>query len=150
MTSHRCSFCDESFTPCRYHPEQRICSRPDCQRRRRAEYHAEKLKSDPAYREQCQLSQRKWREQHPEYLKKYRERRRAGNSTIPSGSRIDELLDALRQNSALDMNTCAAKLLFVCPEATSSEKNIFAKKIFAAAEVVVIRLLPNSLRPLRA
>ena len=39
LMSRRCRYCQRVFQPCRYHPQQLVCSRPDCQRQRRREYH---------------------------------------------------------------------------------------------------------------
>jgi len=55
------------FRPSRYHPDQAVGSSADCQRRRRTDYHRKKLIKDPAYREQCLDSQKKWREKNPHY-----------------------------------------------------------------------------------
>jgi hypothetical protein len=67
-----CPFCKESFTRSRFHPDQIVCSGPDCQRQRRAAYHRQKLQADPSYRDQCRDSQQQWREQQPEYMRTYR------------------------------------------------------------------------------
>jgi len=55
-----------------YRPQQAVCSRPECQRRRRADYHRRKLEADPEYRQIAHDSQKKWREAHPDYLPHYR------------------------------------------------------------------------------
>jgi hypothetical protein len=54
MKKRVCPHCRQEFTPGRFHPEQVVCSFPQCQRRRRNEYHRRKIAADPAYRELCE------------------------------------------------------------------------------------------------
>ena len=61
-----CRYCQQSFTPSRFRPDQAICGQPDCQRRRRSDYHRAKIKPNPEYAEVVRDSQRKWREAHPD------------------------------------------------------------------------------------
>ena len=73
MKDRRCRYCRQAFTPNRYHPEQRVCNKPACQCQRRADYHRQKIASDPVYQQVCLDSPRKWRETHPAYWKTYRQ-----------------------------------------------------------------------------
>ena len=65
MEKKPCTYCKQEFYPSRYRPDQRVCSSTDCQRRRRTDYHRQKLATDPVYQEQCRDSQKKWREKNP-------------------------------------------------------------------------------------
>lgn len=47
----RCKICQTEFTPNKYHPNQQICSSPECQRRRQI------------------LNVKTWRDKNPEYFK---------------------------------------------------------------------------------
>jgi hypothetical protein len=67
-----CLYCKCTFLRSPYRPQQTVCSRPECQRRRRADYHRRKLEADPEYRQIAHDSQKKWREAHPDYLPHYR------------------------------------------------------------------------------
>jgi hypothetical protein len=73
MGEPRCRYCQKSFRPSKFQPRQTVCSEADCQRRRSADYHKDKIASDPEYRQVCQDSSRKWRAAHPGYWKQYRE-----------------------------------------------------------------------------
>jgi hypothetical protein len=73
MNERRCPYCQQVFQPVPYHPQQRICSRPACQRQRRRDYHRQKIASDPVYRQVCRDSPRNWRQAHPGYWKQYRQ-----------------------------------------------------------------------------
>ena len=42
-----------------------------CQRRRRREYHHNKIRSDPLYADTVSRSRKKWRDAHPGYQKQY-------------------------------------------------------------------------------
>ena len=48
-----------------------MCSRPECQARRRRDYRRRKRRTDPEYVEVVRDSRRKWREAHPDYQKNY-------------------------------------------------------------------------------
>jgi hypothetical protein len=73
MNDRRCRYCQQVFRPDPYHPQQRVCSQPACQRQRRSDYHRQKIASDPVYQQVCLDSPRKWRKAHPEYWKQYRQ-----------------------------------------------------------------------------
>ncbi len=72
MNVRQCPYCGRSFSPSRFQPSQRVCSDPDCQKRRRAEARNRQLERDPEYRGVCVDSRRKWREAHPEYPRQWR------------------------------------------------------------------------------
>jgi hypothetical protein len=61
MVERRCRYCERSFLPSKYQPCQAVCSAPDCQQRRRADYHRNKIAADPEYRQVCRDSTEKWR-----------------------------------------------------------------------------------------
>ena len=69
--SDRCRQCQQLFNPSRFHPEQIVCGRSECQRRRRRDYHRRKIECDPEYAQVVRDSRRKWREAHPDYQKNY-------------------------------------------------------------------------------
>lgn len=73
MRGRHCRYCKQIFQPNPYHPQQQVCSQAACQRRRRADYHRQKIASDPVYQQVCLESPRKWREAHPDYWKRYRQ-----------------------------------------------------------------------------
>ena len=68
-----CRFCQQSFEPSKFRPDQSVCAEPDCQRRRRAEYHHRKIATDPLYAQVVSDSRKKWRDAHPDYQKSYRQ-----------------------------------------------------------------------------
>ena len=74
MPSCCCRYCQQSFQPSKYRPDQSVCREPDCQRRRRADYHRQKMESDKEYAQVVGDSRRKWREAHPGYSRTYREK----------------------------------------------------------------------------
>ena len=65
-----CVHCLELFPP--RNRKQSYCTRPVCQRARKAAWERIKIKTDPDYRAQKRLSQKKWAQNHPGYWKKYR------------------------------------------------------------------------------
>ncbi len=71
MPPRLCVYCDRTFEPSRFRPDQRVCSDAACQKRRRAEYHKNKIATDPDYAQVVRDSRRKWREAHPSYQAEY-------------------------------------------------------------------------------
>ena len=69
-----CPYCRQAFDPSPFHPEQKVCLSPECQRRRRAHYHRQKILTDSDYRQVCTDSRKKWRENNPGYQALYRGR----------------------------------------------------------------------------
>jgi hypothetical protein len=59
------------FTP--RNKKQYCCSRPECQKARKANWQRIKMKTDPDYRTAQKLSKQKWAANHPGYWKTYRE-----------------------------------------------------------------------------
>jgi hypothetical protein len=77
-----CPYCGRVFQSSRFRPVQRICSRAECQQRRRREDHQKRRLVDPVYRQTCLNSQRKWREAHPDYCRNYRRRRAEAKNNL--------------------------------------------------------------------
>jgi hypothetical protein len=96
------------------------------------------------YREQCLDSQRNWREENPNYLKRYRSRRQQKSRSLRFHSRVVEelnrLLDLANDNRVFDLKSLDATILFVCPKDTAREKNTFAfeKNTLAHAQLIVL------------
>ena len=145
MNEKTCPYCKQRFLPSRFHPDQRICSSADCQRRRRADYHQRKLDEDPGYQEQCRHSKEKWREENPNYMKRYLAKRRARNRSSTGDSSVvnelERLLDLARNNRVLDLKSFDATILLVCPKDTAGENNTFAfeKNTLAHAQLIVLQ-----------
>jgi len=137
MRVKMCFYCKQKFQPSRYRPDQNVCGSPNCQRRRRTDYHRKKLAEDPGYREQCRDSQRDWRERNPGYMRAYRARRRArGLSTHSSDlrSELRRLLKDVKNNAVLDLKSIDGSAWLVVPSGASSEKNNLA-----SAKIIVLQ-----------
>ena len=74
MAKRRCAACGCLFEPRRNVPQQRYCSKRSCQRTRRRRWQRQKLKTDADYRANQAAAQRRWREDHPDYWRMYRQR----------------------------------------------------------------------------
>ena len=72
MDRTRCAACDDLFAPRRNVPNQTYCSKPECQRERRRRWQRQKLEEDPDYRANQAAAQRRWRERHSDYWRRYR------------------------------------------------------------------------------
>ena len=130
MSHRRCRYCLQLFQPSRYHPPQLVCSRPDCQRQRRREYHRRKLHTDPEYHQVCRDSQQKWRCRHPDYSRQYRqshpksvERNRQAQR---QRDRKRHLRNLVKNNLAFDLKHSAAEVWLLGPQAENLAKNNLA------------------------
>jgi hypothetical protein len=128
---HRCCrYCQQSFQPSLYRPQQSVCSQPDCQRQRRSDYHRRKLQSDPLYRQVVSDSRRKWREAHPDYSRHYRqqhpaaaEQNRWQQRRRDQKRRIQKLA---KNNLALDLKHSAAEVWLLGSAVKDLAKNNLA------------------------
>jgi hypothetical protein len=125
-----CRYCQQSFQPSKYRPEQSVCSQPDCQRRRRNDYHRHKIATDPEYAQVVCDSRKKWRADHPDYQKKYwqthadaAERNRQQQRQRDRKQRVENLV---KNNSALDLKSSAAEVWLVGPGMKDLVKNNLA------------------------
>ena len=69
-----CACCKKRFIA---HPavrDQRYCSDPECQKRRKRNWQKEKLSSDSDYRANQASAQRQWRSRNRDYWRQYRRR----------------------------------------------------------------------------
>lgn len=142
MEEKVCRYCIHRFRPSRYHPDQKVCSSGDCQRRRRTDYHRKKLVEDPGYREQCRDSQQKWREKNPHYMKRYWADRRAGDrlnaKKFHLTSELNQLLKLAKNNSAVDLRSLDASIWLVSPD------GLYEKNNLASAKIIIVLGIPSS------
>lgn len=142
MEEKVCRYCIHKFRPSRYHPDQKVCSSGDCQRRRRTDYHRKKLVEDPVYREQCRDSQQKWREKNPHYMKRYWADRRAGDrlnaKKLHLTSELNQLLKLAKNNSAVDLRSLDASIWLVSPD------GLYEKNNLASAKIIIVLGIPCS------
>jgi hypothetical protein len=139
----QCPYCQQSFRPSLYRPQQQVCSQAECQRRRRTEYHRQKLKADAEYRQVVRDSQKKWRQSHPGYSRQYRsqhlqavQRNRQRQKLRDRRRRIQQLA---KNNLALDLKHSAAEVWLV----GSGVKDL-AKNNLASAQVFIFQQLGSS------
>jgi hypothetical protein len=135
MPSRCCRYCQQIFRPSTYRPQQKVCSKPECQRRRRTEYHRQKVRHDPEYAEIVRDSQKKWREAHPSYPRQYRqqhpetsERNRRQQQQRDQRRRLRNLA---KNTLALDLKRSVSEVWLVGPGVKDLAKNNLASaKVF--------------------
>jgi hypothetical protein len=127
MGERRCRYCEKTFQPSKYQPQQTVCSESVCQKRRRTEYRQQKLKTDEEYRQVCRDSSRKWRSENPDYWKRYREKHPeavAQNREKQQGrDGKQRLLDLANNTSVLDLKRSAAAVWLLNGEAADLANN---------------------------
>jgi len=144
MGERGCCYCQEVFQPSKFQPLQAVCSGSECQRKRRADYHRNKIVDDPEYREVCRDSSRKWRAANPGYWKQYREKHPActeqNRQQQKARDQKQRLCQLANNTSALDLKHSVAQVWLVGPGAAHLANNNSAR-----AQVWVIEAL--SARP---
>lgn len=127
MPPHCCPYCQTTFQPSPRRPDQRVCSRPDCQNQRRNEYRRNKRRTDPVYAQVLSDSRRKWRQTHPDYQKTYRQshpeaaaRNREQQRQRDRKRRIRHLV---KNTLVFDVKRSAADVWVLGPLADNLEKN---------------------------
>ena len=139
----RCPYCQRTFQPSPYRLQQRVCSQPECQRRRRAEYHRQKIQADPLYAQVVKDSREKWRSEHADYQKIYwqthseaAERNRERQRQRDRQRRVTSLV---KNNVALDLKRSTAEVWLVGTETADLVKNSVA-----FSEVLVFQRVASS------
>ena len=133
----RCPYCQSSFLPSIYRPQQVVCSQPECQRRRRADYHRKKLATDSEYRQVVRDSQKQWWGEHPHYQKQ----RRQENPKLVESNRQRQrqrdqkrrLQHLVRNNVALDLKHSASEVWLLGPRLRDLDRNNLA-----SAQVLIL------------
>jgi len=125
--TRRCFYCQSSFLPSRHRPQQRVCSRPDCQRQRRAHSRRQKLATDVEYRQVVRDSQKQWWDEHPDYQRK---RRKANPESMERNRQKQHIRDQkrrlarlVRNNLVLDLKHSAAEVCLVGPQVHRLDRN---------------------------
>ena len=141
MVERRCRYCERIFQPSKYHPAQSVCSDSGCQRRRRAEYHRQRIVADPEYRQVCLDSPQKWRSRNPDYWRRYRERHPAAVERNRQQQHVRDqkrrLRDLANNNSVFDLKRSAAEVWFIGPGAEQ-----LANDNSVRAQVRIVEALP--------
>jgi len=130
-----CRYCQQIFQPSIYRTQQIVCSDPECQRRRRTEYHRKKIRTDFEYAQIVRDSQKKWREAHPGYSQQYRQKHLdAAKRNRQQQRRRDQkrrIQNLAKNNLALDLKHEASEVWFVGPGVKDLAKNNLASvKVF--------------------
>ena len=135
--ARRCPYCQCSFLSSVYRPQQVVCGQPECQRRRRADYHRRKLASDPEYHQVVLESQKQWRDEHPDYQK---QRRRQNPYVVENNRQRQRQRDQKRRlgrlvknNVALDLKRSASEVWLLGPQLHHLDKNNLA-----SAQVLIL------------
>ena len=144
-----CRYCHHPFEPSPFHPEQTVCTSPDCQRQRRTDYHRNKAATDPDYRQVCSESRRKWRDSNPDYQAGYRGRNQAyveqNRKKQRHRNEKRKLSLIVKNNLAIDVKGLAAEVWMTGPGL-----DVIVKNNLAIQKVFVFQTLVQSERtPLR-
>lgn len=73
MEFKQCAACGRPFQLRPQVPKQSYCSSPTCQRERRRHWQQNKLQTDHDYRDNQSRAQRAWMDRNPDYWREYRE-----------------------------------------------------------------------------
>jgi hypothetical protein len=127
LLTRRCPYCQQVFEPSSRRPDQVICSRAECQARRRNDYRRRKRQTDPVYAQVVRDSRQKWRDAHPDYQKNYWQthpeaaaRNRQQQHQRDQKRRVGLLV---KNTLVLDLKRSAAEVWLVGPLAGDLVKN---------------------------
>jgi hypothetical protein len=125
-----CPYCHDPFDPSPFHPEQTVCTSPECQRRRRSEYHRDKIARDSGYRQSCFDSQKKWRDNHPDYQCSYRSKHESyveqNRQKQQRRNQKRRLAVIVKNNLAIDLKRLSARVWMTGPGLDEIVKNNLA------------------------
>jgi hypothetical protein len=136
MSSSRCCrYCQQTFQPSIYRPQQSVCSLRECQRQRRSAHHRERILKDSDYAADVRASQKKWRQANPDYWKRYRikhpEVTQRNRQQQQRRDRKRRVVNLAKMNLALDLKHAASEVWFVGPVVKDLAKNNLAQsKVF--------------------
>jgi hypothetical protein len=146
MGIRQCRYCERSFQPSKFQPRQSVCGDTACQRRRRADYHRQKIAADPEYRQVCLDSPQKWRSRNPEYWRQYREQHPQAVERNRQQQHVRDqkqrLRDLANNNSAFDLKHSAAEIWLLGPGLQN-----LANNNSAPAQVWILEPLPSRKSP---
>jgi len=132
MPGRLCRYCPKTFQSSKYQPAQAVCGDADCQRRRRNDYHRQKIATDPEYRQVCVDSPRKWRGRNPDYWTRYRAKNPASAEQNRARQRQrDEkcrLCRLAKNNSVLDLKRSAKDLATRLRRGTSCKQQLSSRE----------------------
>jgi hypothetical protein len=74
IKKRRCRHCGRLFNVCNKVKKHDYCKNEECQLARKSNWQKEKMKSDPAYREDQKSAQQDWCDNNPDYWKQYRKK----------------------------------------------------------------------------
>jgi hypothetical protein len=114
-----------------------VCGRPECQGRRRSDYHRKKLATDPEYFQVVRDSQKQWWVEHPDYQKQHRqqnpklaESNRQRQRLRDQKRRVEHLV---RNNLALDLKHSCSEVWLLGPKVRDLDRNNLA-----SAQVLIL------------
>jgi len=101
-----CCNCGDVFERSVRHKNQCYCPKPQCQRARKAAWKRYKMHSDPDYKFNQTLSNKKWAKANPGYWKAYRRRH-------PDKAQRNRMLQSIRnrRRRTQHQNRCDAELI---------------------------------------
>jgi hypothetical protein len=139
----RCPYCHKPFKPSRFHPNQKVCHSPECQRKRRKDYHRKKIVIDPEYRQVCADSRKKWRENHPGYQQLYRSQHKeyCEQNRLKQHERNQkrQLSIIVKNNMAIDIKRLPAKVWM-----TGDGLDEIVKNNLAISQVLILQTVGGS------
>jgi hypothetical protein len=141
MAERRCRYCERIIQPSKYQPGQSVCREPGCQQRRRADYHRQRIATDPEYRQICLDSVQKWRARNPDYSRHYRQQHPSAVERNRQRQRLRDqkrrLRDLANNNSVFDLKHSAAEVWLL-----GSGLEPLANNNSALAQVWILEVLP--------
>ena len=111
-----CCHCGDLFPPSPRHKSQDYCMKPKCRRAKKAAWKRHKMRTDPDYKFNQRMSNKKWAEANPGYWKGYRKK----NPEKAERNRILQTIRNRRRPKNKDVNAKVDALLIAKVDASKS------------------------------
>ena len=138
-----CLYCHKPFKPSPFHQKQSVCLSPECQRRRRSDYHRNKIALDSDYRQVCADSRKKWRENNPGYQHRYRSEHKEycqqNRTKQQERNQKRKLSMIVKNNLAIDVKRLPARVWMTGPGLDEIVKNNLA-----ISQVLILQTVEGS------
>jgi hypothetical protein len=138
-----CPYCHKPFDPSPFHPNQRVCFSPECQCKRRRDYHRNKIETDAEYRQVCADSRKKWRDDNPGYQQQYRLQHKdyceQNRRKQQSRNQKRQLTVIVKNNLAIDVKQLPARVWM-----TGSGIDEIVKNNLAISQVIILQTVGGS------
>ena len=128
-----CNHCTEFFTPSPRHKDPLFCSKPECQRARKAVWQRNKMRFDPDYQYNQKQSNAMWVKANPGYWREYRRKN-------PKKVERNRILQTLRNSRRFKKQGAIAKMDASIPESSKIVGQFWLVPVIAKMDALKVNI----------